>query len=67
MIYKFEYQVDSDPKPHHRYYNALDESTATSMFEATCEQSLTGESVVLLTVVECDTRDHQDGEDEGES
>ena len=67
MIYKFEYQLDSDPKPHHRYYNALDESTATSMFEATCEQSLTGESVVLIAVVECDKDNSQNGEDEGES
>jgi len=52
MIYKFEYQVESDPTPHCRFYNALDSDTATSMFEGTCEQSLTGENVVLLSVKE---------------
>jgi hypothetical protein len=60
MIYKFSYQTESDPKPHLRYYNALDSDTASYMFEGTCEETLYGENVVLLQVEEI--LDEKDGE-----
>ena len=51
MIYKMEYQLEDDPSPHKRFYNALTSDTALSMFEQTCEEgSLTGLNVQLLSV-----------------
>ena len=51
MIYKLEYQLADDPKPHQRYYTALTPDTAEAMFEATCSDgTLTGENVTLLSI-----------------
>ena len=49
--YRFKYKVDNDDKVHYRYYSALDEGTASSMFEETCRNgSLTGSSVHVIDV-----------------
>ena len=52
MIYKLEYQLEDDPCPHERYYNALTPDIATAMFEATCSDgTLTGyQNITLLSV-----------------
>ena len=51
MFYKLQYNIGDDPVPHQRFFHALTPDTATSMFEATCEDgSLTGEHVTLLSV-----------------
>ena len=63
MIYKMEYQLEDDPSPHKRFYNALTSDTALSMFEQTCEEgSLTGQNVQLLSVKAIE--DNSSGDDE---
>jgi hypothetical protein len=63
MIYKMEYQVEDDPSPHKRFYNALNPDTALSMFEQTCEEgSLTGQHVELISVKAIE--DNSSGNDE---
>jgi len=52
MIYKLEYQLEDDSKPHQRYYTALTPDTATAMFEATCSDgTLSGyQNITLLSI-----------------
>ena len=50
--YKVVYKVDDYQTPHSRFYTALNESTAKSMFRATCEESLVGSSTEILKVEE---------------
>lgn len=50
--YKVVYKVDDYATPHSRFYTALNESTARSMFTATCEESLIGSSTEVLKVEE---------------
>ncbi len=64
MFYKLQYNIEDDPKPHHRYYSALSPDIAASMFEATCEDgSLTGEHVTLLSIEPLSTRGNEYIED----
>ena len=50
--YKVVYKVDNYETPHSRFYTALNESTARSMFTATCEESLIGSATEVLKVEE---------------
>jgi hypothetical protein len=59
--YKVVYTVDEDVKPHERYYNAKDDATAICMFNETCEESLCGSEVEVLSVVPL-TRSSEDVE-----
>jgi hypothetical protein len=54
MRYLVSYQIsdESGDFKHTRYYNALNESTAMEMFEATCEESLVGEDPHILEIKE---------------
>ena len=55
--YKVIYKVDSYDTPHSRYYHADGTDTAKDMFNATCEQSLIGEVVDVVKIVEVEERD----------
>lgn len=50
--YKVVYKVDDYKTPHSRFYTALNESTARSMFNATCEESLIGSKTKIINVEE---------------
>lgn len=50
--YKVVYQIDDYKTPHSRFYTALNETTALSMFKATCEESLIGSDTKVLQVKE---------------
>ena len=50
-LFKIKYQIKSDKKPHHRYYHALNKTTALDMFnESVKSGSLTGEEPEVVSV-----------------
>ena len=50
--YKVVYKIDDYETPHSRFYTALNESTARSMFNATCEESLCGSKTKIINIEE---------------
>ena len=52
MKYAISYNIPDDDtnRKHVRYYSALNEETAKSMFEATCEESLAGENPHIVDI-----------------
>ena len=48
--YKVTYKVEDFTTPHYRFYSAVDASTATEMFKETCQETLCGYDVELMSV-----------------
>jgi len=50
-LFKIKYEIKSDIKPHHRFYHALNKTTALDMFNETVKSgSLTGEEAKVVSV-----------------
>ena len=50
-LYKIKYKIESDKKPHSRFYHASSKETALSMFKETVRHgSLIGEKPELLSI-----------------
>ena len=56
--YKVKYRIDDYSTPHYRFYNAVNPSTATEMFNETCEESLVGSQVEVLDVIQVQEKDN---------
>lgn len=55
--YKVVYKIDSYDTPHSRFYHADSTDIAADMFNATCEQSLIGEVVDVVKIVQVEERE----------
>ena len=50
-LFLVKYELDGDQSPHKRYYHAMDNQTAKSMFNETCRSgTLTGYNPKILEI-----------------